>query len=528
VAQNKQRLKDFEQFVRQGEIVLRQYQLEVAGAVLDSIFHRRGDAIVVMFPRQSGKNELQAQIEAYLLRLYSYISAEIVKVSPTWKPQSLNAMRRLERVLVHNPMLRGNWVKESGYIYRVGTARVFFLSGAPESNIVGASATHLLQVDEAQSVLPTKYDRDIAPMAAANNATRLFWGTAWDSQTLLARELRAARQAELRDGRRRAFVLQAEQVAQEAPSYGDYVAGQVAILGRYHPLICTQYFSEELDAQGGMFNPARLARLRGDHPHCWQPQAGRSYAMLLDVAGQEEAQTSLADLDYAPNMDGLGLPGGLRNPRRDASALTIVEVDLSGLGQSLQARPLYRVVERIGWVGERHTALHSQLLALVVNWQARYLVVDATGVGAGLADFLQSALPRRVIPFVFTSKSKSRLGWEFLALVESGRFKDWAPGSGNLPGKPLPSGSRSPQDEYQELFFQQCAACQLEALPGPEQRIRWGVPEGTRRPGSRELLHDDWLISAALCTVLDQQSWGIARSAHIPAFDPLAGLWEAY
>ena len=78
---------------------LRRYQEEVARSIVNSVVQRKGLTFVVIFPRQSGKNELQAQIEAYLLTLLSQVGAEIVKVSPTWKPQSLNAMRRLERVL---------------------------------------------------------------------------------------------------------------------------------------------------------------------------------------------------------------------------------------------------------------------------------------------------------------------------------------------------------------------------------------------------------------------------------------------
>ncbi len=54
---------------------------------------------MVMFPRQSGKNELQAQVEAYLLAMYGDMDTEMVKVSPTYKPQTQNAMRRLQRVL---------------------------------------------------------------------------------------------------------------------------------------------------------------------------------------------------------------------------------------------------------------------------------------------------------------------------------------------------------------------------------------------------------------------------------------------
>ena len=51
-------------FSRYGSgVTLRAYQKEVAQAVVDSVLQRRGLAQVVMFPRQSGKNELQAAIE---------------------------------------------------------------------------------------------------------------------------------------------------------------------------------------------------------------------------------------------------------------------------------------------------------------------------------------------------------------------------------------------------------------------------------------------------------------------------------
>ncbi|PJF45244.1 MAG: hypothetical protein CUN48_19890, partial [Candidatus Thermofonsia Clade 3 bacterium] len=98
----------------------------------------------------------------YLLTLLMQTDAEIVKISPTWKPQAQNAMRRLERVLQRNRLTATLWTRESGYIYRVGRARILFLSGAPEANIVGATAHTLLEVDEAQDVSTAKYDKDIA------------------------------------------------------------------------------------------------------------------------------------------------------------------------------------------------------------------------------------------------------------------------------------------------------------------------------------------------------------------------------
>ncbi len=60
-----------------------------------------------------------------------------------------------------------------------GKRELTFLSAAPGSNVVGATASTLLQLDEAQDIEIAKYDKQIAPMAASTNATRVFWGTAW-------------------------------------------------------------------------------------------------------------------------------------------------------------------------------------------------------------------------------------------------------------------------------------------------------------------------------------------------------------
>ncbi len=480
------------------KIRLRSYQAEVIRAIARSVLYRQGLTFVVLFPRQSGKNEVQAQLEAYLLTCLQDCEAEMVKISPTWKPQSLNAMRRLQRVLERNSLLRGRWIKENGYIYRIGGARIFFLSGEPHSNIVGATASALLEVDEAQDVEIEKFDKEIAPMAASTNATRVLWGTAWTSQTLLARELRLARHAQEQDGVQRVFIANADQVAAEAPAYARFVAEQVARLGRQHPFIRSQYYSEEIDGQGGLFPPERRARMFGSHRLLTRPQEGQTYAFLLDVAGADEA----AGAPLASE--------GLRNPARDATALTIVAVDRHSCGDPLVRAPTYRCVQRHLWVGVRHSDLFTQLRDLAEAWRPWRVVVDATGIGAGLADFLHRALPGRVIPFTFTAASKSKLGWDFLTLVESGRWKEAADAE---------------QDEAGRLFLRQLDLCQYEILPGPEKRMRWGVPDGSRDPLTGQSAHDDLLISAALCTLLDDQPPPASgETLIVPARDPLGDL----
>ena len=526
---------DAERFLVTGcGLELRGYQRGVARAIITSVLQGAGRSFVVMFPRQSGKNELQAHIESYLLTLNADRGGELVKVSPTWKPQTLNAMRRLERALQKNAYLHKQWQRESGYILRVQAARIYFFSGQPRANIVGATASVLLQVDEAQDVLISKYDKEIAPMAAAGNATRVFWGTAWTARTLLARELRAAREQERRDGIQRVFVVDADAVAAEVPAYGAYVAEQVARLGRQHPMVKTQYYSEEIDAQGGLFPPERLALMQGSHAPCAAPLPGRLYAMTLDVAGEDEgAVENGTDWEQAD----------LFNPRRDASALTIFEVDTESAREEWGRQPVFRVVGRCLWAGVKHARLYGRIKTLAELFNVRCMVVDATGVGAGLCSFLSAALGSRVIPFAFSAKSKSELCWQFLGIIDSGRYKEYG-----FPSHPFsrktaaaaggtihPHGARhSPAGEaqagaLQTIFWRQAQLCEFEILPGPQKTVHWGVPDGTRDPQSGECAHDDLLISAALCAVLDEQEWLAGGQALVVAArDPLEELDKGF
>ncbi len=482
---------------------LRTYQEAVARQVVQSILSGDGLTFVVMFPRQSGKNELQAQLEAWLLILFSGTTpgVEIVKVSPTWKPQSLNAMRRLERVLQNNVLANTKgWRKESGYIFKVGNSRISFLSGDPESHIVGATANLLLEVDEAQDVSIAKYDKDIAPMAASTNATRIFWGTAWTSNTLLARELRAAMKATEQDGITRVFRTDADKVGAEVPAYKAHVDGIVARMGRNHPMVKTQYFSEELDAEGALFTAERIRLMQGTHPGLRMgPGADAGWgdnhlvAFLVDVAGQDEAVVEGAADKH---------PGAAR----DSTAITIVEVDTSTIEDPGIGAPVYRVLDRHLWTGLPQSDQYGRLRSLVELWNPRHVVIDATGIGAGLSSFLERTFPNRIIPFVFTAASKARLCWNYLSIIDGARWKE---PTGTFPSifAPQNGGDRGGVS-LGELFIRQLQAVTYEVLPGPGKLIRWEVPAGTRDPLNGEYLHDDLVMSAALVAELDALPWG--------------------
>jgi hypothetical protein len=264
-------------------------------------------------------------------------------------------------------------------------------------------------------------------------------------------------------------------------------------LGRQHPLVKTQYFCERIDALTGMFNAARRALMIGDTLRAGLPSPvpGRIYALTIDVGGQDEALL---------NLDGMG------NPGRDYTTLDIIDIDLSTL-EDLQA-PTYRVVQRQAWQGENHISIFGKIKAIAEAWNAQYIVIDSTGVGEGLWAMAAKRFPTKTIAVKFTQQTKSEIGYAFIGIIETGRFRDCDPS---------------------EIVAEQYANCESEILIGPAKTMRWGVKDGTRNSAG-QLIHDDHITADSLVAELDKLEWYVpAKTAIIePEQDVLQEMNHAY
>jgi hypothetical protein len=354
---------------------LRGYQLAPARAIAESVTRALGCQFAVVFSRQAGKDEMLAQLTSWLLMRYQAAGGSIVLAAPTLGQANVSRDLLVAR-LRDSPLTVGRIRQREGYIVEVGQAAARFLSARESANPRGQTASLLLVANEAQDIDPAIWDARFDPMAASTNATTVFMGTVWDRNGLLHRQMEHLAALQAADGRQRVFLVPWRIVANELPAYGRRVEERIAQFGAQHPYIRTEYELEVLDGEGGLFPPQRIAQLQGDHPRRHRAEPGKRYAGLLDVAGEEEEGSGPEAFDNAS--------------RRDSTALTIVEVLAESGGRDL---PLYRVVDRMAWTGTKHVALHDQLVDLACNvWNLSALVVDATGVGAGLASFLADRL----------------------------------------------------------------------------------------------------------------------------------------
>jgi hypothetical protein len=553
-------------------VQLRPYQEKIALAIKDSVIHGKGLTFVVILPRQSGKNEVQRHVFGWLLYRAAERGGTIVSVAPTFKPQTINAMERVRLSLDGNIATRGQWHSSAGFIFRFHKARLQFFSGENKSRVVGATADLLLSVDEAQDIDPAKFDKEFDPMTASTNATRVFWGTAWTSQTLLARQAKMAREEEAKDGIQRLFYYTGEDVAKIVPEYAAHLERVVKERGRNHPLVKTQYFNEELDAAGGMFNAGRMAlmfsgqlsaspvahaagvadtRVTLARPISGQPEnspqmnadepLGRMKEGLIAKDGEPPSaqSTTKEETKSGPfafcidvgGMDESSLSGQameMVNPGRDSTTLSVVQVDLSTL-KTLQG-PTYRVIHREAWTGQNHVTVFGKLKALSEKWRPQHIVVDATGVGEGLWAMLDKAFPTRVIPVKFSQQEKSEIGWRFLSIIETGRFREAVDAnprpSSDGGGQWRPDAAVTQQSALSERARLQYSMCQSELLPGPAKTLRWGVPDGRRGPDG-QLVHDDFILADALVAKLDELKWHIHFEPFIiQAKDPLEEMGE--
>jgi len=473
---------------------LRSYQSEALRVIYSAVEAERGGQFTVTFPRQSGKNETQAQLESAVMAANLWRGGSIVKLLPTEKNQGEISRKRLEGILYGADRRNARAVRALKTKTVCGSTEIRYLSGSPNAAIVGATADLMLEVDEAQIVPPEKYDREAAPMAAAHNAVQVFWGTVWDDRTLLARQTRLAVKEGEKDGTKHVFRTTASEVGQEVPEYAEFVRGQIEGMGREHPAVRTQFFCEEISDLTGMFTPARISAIRDEHPPVSSPDPERCYIFLIDIAGSDELSPSVRQRSGFSD-------------RRDATVVTICDVSNPADEPNDPKRYVWSVAARRYYRNVPAAILEKLIIAETERWNPFHIILDHSGLGCMLTDCLSRRYPEKCLAYDITPANKTRMAWEFLAMMETGRWKEYRADEVPL----LLPGSDPGHDAYevledpallQQMFLRELRACRMEPSENG-MTVRWGVKDGTKDPVTGRFLHDDLVMSAALAVFED-------------------------
>jgi hypothetical protein len=449
-------------------------------AILDTVNERRDELLVIEMPRQSGKNEGSAQAEVMILARHMGQGGQIVKTAPTAEPQISNsrlrfkelaevAAARLGEVGVQLPV-----VARQGNRFQCGRAWLQFLSGDPKANVVGATASLLLEVDEAQDFSAEKFQKDFSPMRASTAAPLVAYGTTWTDDTLLEQF-----KWDVQEGRvpGRYIRVSPDEVAAANPAYGRHVEREVARLGRDHPLVRTQYYLEPLANRGRLLSVQQLRQMRSVHPRQSRRTNELQIVAGLDWAGADEDAGELASLH--------------RGSKRDSVALTIGAVTWTKVIEGVW-QPTIRILARHEWTNAHPLSLHTTLYKILHDdWKINRVHSDATGIGATgtllLAKALDNETERIVKGRTFDSawNTQTDLAFQYVEAINGSRLLDHAVDFDVLQ---VAQAETPPTAEPDRHAWWQRAHARLEARPS--QRVRAYVPTSEG--------HDDLLLSEML------------------------------
>ena len=334
-------------------------------------------------------------------------------------------------------------------------SRITCKSASEGSNVEGDSY-HILICDEAQDIGDFKYNKSLTPMVAFFNGTKILIGTPTIDVGFFYHSIqRNKRTYEIDKKRRNHYEYDCDIVSKYNPKYAKYIAGEKVRLGAESDEYLMSYKLKWM-LQRGMFITAEQLMLLAD----------------------ANASISLYDLSHN-HVAGIDL-----GKERDSTVLTILEVDWENpiiveQSKDLEVPDFVVYNKRIkAWLeiqGDDWEDQYPQLMDFMSNFKIARLVMDATGVGSPIYSRIAANVDFEVIPYVFSTPSKSELTKHFDAELKSKRFN-------------FPYDAYAKDTIECKKFIQQMTEA---------QKTYSGSHMVVSHPTTREA-HDDYLFSAAL------------------------------
>lgn len=347
------------------------------------------------------------------------------------------------------------------------TSTITCMSASDQSNIEGKSYM-LIIVDEAQDVGNLKYRKSIRPMAAFFNGTSVVIGTPTTQRNFFYDTIeRNKKSYEEDNARKNHYQYDWKTVIKYNPNYEKYVRGEMGKIGEDSDEFQMAYALRWMFERGMFIDPDKFDKLADDS---------------IDLELENLEDISVVGIDLGKS--------------KDSTVVTVLGVDWDNpyiLEKSNDPEvPDYIVYDT--WIrawleiqGDNWNDQYEQITDYLSRWRIGNCVMDATGVGNPIYDRVAANVNFPVIPYVFSTQSKSALMKFFDSQIKGNRFR-------------YPAGEEARESREFQRFYEQFLGAEKSyngqhlVIAGPTERNA----------------HDDYVFSAALA------SWGIKQETSIP------------
>jgi Terminase large subunit, T4likevirus-type, N-terminal len=447
------------------------YQRASALRIVESLLANDGDSITLLFARQSGKSEEMADLALGLAIVLPVLArafpddprlSRLSKIrigifgpnqestGPIYERIRMKAESEHVQGMLEDPEIGMHLVQSRGDSITFNLGSYIKAKTASDAAFVEGGTFHLIILDEAQKISTEKVNKEISPMRAATNGTMVKIGTAWMSAGGFHTDIKTNILVESKGGRQNHFQYDYEVVVREKAacyerqraSYElyraqllDWKAGVRSVEPdaglRTRP-------PDETHLNYAKFIQGEIRRLGGTHSEEFKMNFRLLWQESRAIAFSEKVIASAAGFFEATAKQTRGIQvAGLDIAKEgDSTVLTIVEVDTQVTQaerdkSSRQSTPvaIHFTKRVLAWLELQGSFEHVQYDAIVefmANFNVRRLVGDATGMGDPVVERLSvllRPLEIEVVPFVYSTSSKSDLFKYYIQEFVAGRFK---------------------------------------------------------------------------------------------------------
>lgn len=443
------------------------YQSQFSKRIIRSVLENDGAEITALFARQSGKTETIAitvgglmLILPQLANMPMFVNDHRLKMfkdglwvgifAPSQRQATITYGRMKSRLqckealaVLNDPDFRLEFTTSNGQTVALSNGSFCTaISASDGSNIEGESFKFII-CEECQDISNFKIRKSIHPMGAAYNATICKIGTATtfkgDFYEVIERNKKEYKEGKARI--RNHFEYNYKVVMKYNPRYAKYVEREKKSLGETSDEFRMSYCLEWIISRGMFIDIEEFEKTCGDD--------------YLDRVLSDHLATHVVGIDVG------GGSSSKNKSEADSTVVTVVEVDWNNpvvmessrdeeTGEDIVYMAYNTYIK--DWleispeVAENYEEQYHIIMDYLKNFKIVRLVIDATRE-ASLAQRIQANVNFEVVPFTFSSKSKSELYKHLQSEINTGRAR-------------FPKGSSTVDTKEYEKFTQQLADLQ--------------------------------------------------------------------